>query len=603
MKADATQQRALLELAQLDAELTRIAHRAANLPEQQRCDELEAQQRVVADRVSVLGLALEDLEGQVQRLESEIDGVRQREDRDRALLDSPDTNAKQLAELQHELETLQRRQSALEDSELEIMERREQLQTEQAGELQSIETLTGELNAATHARNEALAGIEQARDTATVRRTELVSVAGPDLAALYDRAGAGALQAGRCGACRIEIEKLGAPIGKQDQFAAAFGGLSLALLAYNLSLWAVLRHAFQLSYSAMVCALMGYTFTSSGIATLAFPALDNNDRQRLSYLFLGLAAIAGVRFMADFFGPRVIGPRLRLVAAVACAATLTSALGFALLAPWQGYWLDRAYFISCGATLLALIPVLISAWRARVRNLGLFILAWSAPIGVSLARAAYGIGLIGFSFWLDNGNLLALSLEGLLSTMLIVARLRDLSNERDRARAGEQTALRLANTDPLTGLLNRRAFIELAIGRPVVHRLLLLDIDHFKLINDQLGHDAGDDVLRAVAQVLQALRPHGSLAVRLGGEEFALLVPLPQVPDCLPESLLDAIRAKPMPHDWKVTASLGHADGVVTTEEDWKRLYRLADTALYRAKADGRDRSCRATNFGAARVA
>jgi predicted nucleic acid-binding Zn-ribbon protein len=58
MKADTTQQRALLELAQLDAELTRLAHRAKNLPEQQRCDELEAQQRTVADRVSVLGLAL-----------------------------------------------------------------------------------------------------------------------------------------------------------------------------------------------------------------------------------------------------------------------------------------------------------------------------------------------------------------------------------------------------------------------------------------------------------------------------------------------------------------------------------------------------------------
>jgi len=68
MKADATQQRALLELAQLDAELTRIAHRAANLPEQQRCDELEAQQRVVADRVAVLSLALEDLEGRLNKL-------------------------------------------------------------------------------------------------------------------------------------------------------------------------------------------------------------------------------------------------------------------------------------------------------------------------------------------------------------------------------------------------------------------------------------------------------------------------------------------------------------------------------------------------------
>lgn len=159
--------------------------------------------------------------------------------------------------------------------------------------------------------------------------------------------------------------------------------------------------------------------------------------------------------------------------------------------------------------------------------------------------------------------------------------------------------MRLANSDPLTGLLNRRAFIHLAIGRTAAHRLMLVDIDHFKSINDRLGHDAGDEVLCAVAEVLQACRPPGSLAVRLGGEEFALLVPLQHQRECPPERILGAIRAHRMPLDWKVTVSLGFAEGRVTSEEDWKRLYRLADAALYRAKADGRDRACRATDFAA----
>ena len=378
---------------------------------------------------------------------------------------------------------------------------------------------------------------------------------------------------------------------------AAFGGLSLALLVYNLSLWSVLRHRFQLSYAAMVTALMAYTFTSSSIAMLVIPALENNDRLRLNYLFLAVAAVAAIRFMADFFGPQVFGPRLTRLAYLVCGAALLSAAAFALLAPWQGYWLDQLYFLACTAVLLLILPIIIAATRAKAKHLGLFIIAWSAPVLVSGMRVIYGIGLIDYSFWLDNGNLIALSIESLLSTMLIVARLGDLASDRDRAMAGEQSALRLANSDPLTGLLNRRAFIEMASSRGAAHRLLLVDIDRFKAINDRLGHDAGDDVLRALAEVLQKCRPADSLAVRLGGEEFALLIPVEQQHHCTPEMVLAAIRAKPMPLDWKVTVSLGYADGRLTCEEDWRRLYRLADAALYRAKADGRDRACRATDF------
>lgn len=378
---------------------------------------------------------------------------------------------------------------------------------------------------------------------------------------------------------------------------AAFGGLSLALLAYNMALWAVLRHRFQLSYAAMVAAMMAYTFTSSSLVMKFMPLLENNDRLRLNYVFLALTAVCGLRFMQDFFGPKVIGSRLRAAIGFVSAASLVSALAFALFAPRFGLLLDRLYF-ACFMIMIALVvPIIWSAWRARVHYFWLFLLVWSAPIGVSVMRSAHGLGLVPYSFWLDNGNLIALSIEALLSTALIVTRLRELSSERDAARAGEQSALRLANSDPLTGLLNRRAFIQLAIGRGNPHRLMLIDVDHFKAINDRLGHDAGDEVLRALVDALQGCRPRDSLAVRLGGEEFALLIPLDRVGDCPPERLLDAVRQRAMPLDWKVTVSLGFADGRIESEEDWKRLYRLADSALYRAKADGRNRACRATDF------
>src|SRR4029078_1976120 len=100
------------------------------------------------DRLAAVQIALEDLDGQVAKFESEIDAVRQREDRDRSLLAAGTVDAKQLTELQHELETLERRQSSLEDSLLEVMERREELQSQQAGEPAASDELQNKLAAA-----------------------------------------------------------------------------------------------------------------------------------------------------------------------------------------------------------------------------------------------------------------------------------------------------------------------------------------------------------------------------------------------------------------------------------------------------------------------
>jgi uncharacterized protein len=212
MKAEVAQQRSLLEVAELDAELAKMDHRAGHLPERADCERIRVEQIAAGDRLGALQIALEDLNTHISRFESEIDAVRQREERDRSLLQSV-ADAKQLAELQHELDTLERRQSSLEDSLLEVMERREQLQAQQAEEQAGIDALQNDLAAAQQAIDSTLADIDHHRRVHSTRRDELTAELAPDLVALYERQragggpGAGLLQGRRCGACRIEIDR------------------------------------------------------------------------------------------------------------------------------------------------------------------------------------------------------------------------------------------------------------------------------------------------------------------------------------------------------------------------------------------------------------
>ena len=213
MKADVAQQHSLLKLAELDAELARLAHRAKTLPEHQDCERIQLDRTAAGERCAALDIAIGDLDAQAQRLESEIDAVRQREDRDRALIDSGDVTPKQVGELQHELETLQRRQTSLEDSLLELLTQREQLQSQHAAEAAVADALQADLTAAQQARDAALAEIETTRGQRATQRAAVASSIAAELLALYDRqraaggVGAGPLRGRQCGACRIEIDR------------------------------------------------------------------------------------------------------------------------------------------------------------------------------------------------------------------------------------------------------------------------------------------------------------------------------------------------------------------------------------------------------------
>ena len=370
---------------------------------------------------------------------------------------------------------------------------------------------------------------------------------------------------------------------------AAFAGLCVALLVYNLALWAALRHRFQLAYCTMVATLLVYAVSSSGALAWIVPAIGNNDRVRINYLALAVAAIAALSFARSFFEARVFEGWLNRLSRTIAGILGSSALAFAILAPWHARWLDRVYAASFMLLMLAVVPILWRAWRRRSNYLWLFTLGWAAPIMLATLRVASNFAIVRWSFLLDNSTIAAMTMEAILSSLAIAYRIKLLSRERDEAREQGVAARLLAATDPLTGLLNRRAFLEQAIGRTVPHRLLLVDIDHFKRVNETLGHDGGDEVLRVVARALRASVPGDALIARIGGEEFAILAP--RASSLCATAVLDRLREERMPFDLIVTASIGTCTGPLLNEVDWKMLYRSADRALFAAKAAGRDRA------------
>lgn len=158
----------------------------------------------------------------------------------------------------------------------------------------------------------------------------------------------------------------------------------------------------------------------------------------------------------------------------------------------------------------------------------------------------------------------------------------------------------LAATDPLTGIANRRVLFDRSVGllnearrggRPL--SIVVLDIDHFKSVNDSFGHAAGDAVIRAVADVVSAHAGTG-VAARLGGEEFAILLPGTSAERAAQhsETIRRAVAALEIPQcpGREISVSLGVAQADPDVEPTIHLALERADHALYRAKEAGRDR-------------
>jgi diguanylate cyclase (GGDEF)-like protein len=306
----------------------------------------------------------------------------------------------------------------------------------------------------------------------------------------------------------------------------------------------------------------------------------------------GLVGLFTARSLLKRYGGQDLQPALWL----AYAAGLLGVLAFTFLMPNV---LGRSMTMTLAVCAILFVGVS-AIFRARPRDgvdnfiaggmVTIIVLLLIRPVA-TLAGAPQNVGAVDpHSFYVVSLKLLALVGWIGLAILFLLRTALDLTQElQDQARR-----------DPLTGLLNRRGFFERAqselSGKPagVPCSVLLIDIDHFKQINDRFGHGVGDEVIRAVGTILARL-PFHPIAARIGGEEFAILLPTTPIRAAalFGEGIRTGIAAwhdGQMPYGLRITGSIGVAEFEVGG--DVADALRRADIALYAAKRSGRDKVC-----------
>nr|WP_228532204.1 C4-type zinc ribbon domain-containing protein [Micromonospora sp. ANENR4] len=201
----------MLDLQAIDTALAQLAHRRRTLPERAELEALARELSALEDERVRAQVAVDDLDRDIARIEKDVDQVRARKSKDEARLASGSGPARELEAIQHELVSLNRRQSDLEDAELELMEQRETAQ----GVLDGIESRLAEARerraATEQRRDDTLAEIAKEEEFKRTSRQPLAGDLPADLIGLYDRIredtgmGAALLTGGRCGGCRLEM--------------------------------------------------------------------------------------------------------------------------------------------------------------------------------------------------------------------------------------------------------------------------------------------------------------------------------------------------------------------------------------------------------------
>jgi uncharacterized protein len=212
VKASPDAQLRLLELADIDAELGRIAHRRRGLPEHAKIVELESRDIELRDSVAAMTAQSSDLSREQTKAEADVEQVRSRIDRDRQRLDNGQISSpKELENLQSEIQSLQRRQGDLEEIVLDVMERREANQSSLDSATSERSAIEAELKTVVASRDTALGELDEQAQAATAKRGQVTGTVPAELLGLYDKlrtqhgVGAAALRQRRCQGCNLTL--------------------------------------------------------------------------------------------------------------------------------------------------------------------------------------------------------------------------------------------------------------------------------------------------------------------------------------------------------------------------------------------------------------
>lgn len=368
-------------------------------------------------------------------------------------------------------------------------------------------------------------------------------------------------------------------------------GFLLALAIYNGVLYAGLRERSYFYYALYLFSFIfaNISYTGHGVAW-SWPAQPGFQR----YVILAsmvLFGCCGLLFASRFLALAEHAPwAFRWVKALIWAGL--SLLGLSLaLDSQRGAALLAFNFV----TLFTVTMVVLGVMTARLgRTAGRYFLIASVAGMLGAATTALAVwGWLPFSQWTYRGAEIGILLEATLFSLALAARMR----QQEIAR---QSAESLARLDSLTGLRNRRSFLESAEaiwstaernGRPL--SLVIMDIDYFKRINDRYGHESGDRVLVDIAGLLPQSCRAGDILARWGGEEFVLLLPETDIEQAcqLAERIRQSIAGRRLTVKNRLiayTASFGVAERGDKANLD--HLLGEADERLYTAKSKGRNR-------------
>lgn len=410
-------------------------------------------------------------------------------------------------------------------------------------------------------------------------------------------------------------------------------GTMLVMLIYNLILFFGIRDWNYLLYVLWITFIAGFLASFNGLAfQYIWPEATTWNDQSIAVL-LSLANVFGVGFSIAFLQLRRNLPR----ATPALQSMIVLGLIATLVALWLPYQLAIKFAIfNAVISILLIMAAAIHLWSAGFRPARLFILSWSSVLIGGVILAMNKFGLLPSTLFTEHAAQVGSALEAVLLSLAMVDRFNSERKSKERAKVdllraqqdlldsqrkqneilenrvhertreleqANQKLQEMSSTDALTGTRNRRYFDQ-AYAKELKRMqrdgtdlsLLLLDIDHFKRINDTWGHQIGDECLRLVAQTIgQHIRRDSDTLARVGGEEFCILLPNTSAAGAifLGETIRSAVAALSPEINGQhlsITISIGIASSSQQLPMPPEQLLNLADKALYRAKKLGRNR-------------
>ena len=396
---------------------------------------------------------------------------------------------------------------------------------------------------------------------------------------------------------RITFDERGTQWSQADIMLLAFvvGMLVLPLL-FDVSFFVVLRERFVVIHAVMVTAMMVYVMFAGGLITV-FVELPTRWIAVLGPLAFAIGGGSSALLLASFLERGAQSTLMRRITIATGYLTIAVPGFFALQFHATQLFDDRGYFITFLPLVFVVTYAVIEAMLRGSRSARFLALAWLPMILSSLERLSRGLGWHVGPSTLVQLQYLAVGFEVVVISLAITDRFLALRRERDAALTEARLLEQISTRDSLTGLMNRRA-VEARFGELLTQgfdTFALIDLDRFKAINDLHGHQVGDAALIACADAIRAGNDRDSIAVRLGGEEFVVLLRGERTLERA-EALRQAIPmriAKEVPGlELPVTASMG----VIVLADAGRHamafaeFYARADALMYEAKASGRNR-------------